>query len=300
MSDALTILVLAGGPDRERPVSLMSGEQVAAALRETGHDVTLADANPDDLGAVDSFRGDVIFPIFHGGWGEGGGLQRELDRRGVRYVGCRAAAAGLCMDKVATKELAQRIGMPTPAFERVERGSKPMLGPPVVVKPISEGSSIHMAICKSPHELAEAWAALSPSYPAMLVERYVKGPELTVGVLGTGDDAITLPVIHIIPAVAYYDYDAKYTSDATRYSFDYAPEVCARAQTMALELYRAADCRHMARVDFIVDETTSTPLLIEINTLPGFTTHSLLPMAARESGLPMPKLVDKLVRMALT
>jgi len=300
----LRVLVLAGGPNRERPVSLISGSQVAAALREAGHDVTLADANPGDLSAIDHFireRGDVIFPIFHGGWGEGGGVQRELDARGARYVGCRAAAAALCMDKVRSKELAQSIGVATPAFERVARGDQPTLAPPVVVKPITEGSSIHLAICKSQQELDEAWAALSPHYDAMLVERYLPGAELTVGILGTGDAARALPVIHIIPATPYYDYQAKYERDDTQYRFDFDADISQAVQTAALKLYRAAGCRHLARVDFIVDRDSggASGGFIEINTLPGFTTHSLLPMAARESGLPMPKLVDALVRMAM-
>ncbi len=300
-SRCLRILVLAGGPDRERPVSLQSGKNVADALQQAGHQVTLADVMPDDFSAVDRFiaeHGDVIFPILHGGWGEGGGLQQQLDQRQFPYVGCRAKAAALCMDKPAAKKLARKINLSTPDFEVVARDARPTLAPPVVIKPTHEGSSIHMAICQSQADLDEAWASLSPHYPAMLVERYLPGAELTVGILGSGDEAYALPVIHIVPAVRFYDYDAKYERDDTRYRFDFDPLVCKQVQQAALSLHRAAECRHLSRADFIVDKN-GQPQFIEINTLPGFTAHSLLPMAARQTGLTGPALTDQLVRMAL-
>ncbi|MCC6680190.1 MAG: D-alanine--D-alanine ligase [Phycisphaeraceae bacterium] len=300
-SRCLRILVLAGGPDRERPVSLQSGKNVADALQQAGHQVTLADVMPDDFSAVDRFieqNGDVIFPILHGGWGEGGGLQQQLDQRKIPYVGCRAKAAALCMDKLAAKQLAIKVGLSTPDFELVPRAGRPSLAPPVVVKPTHEGSSIHMAICQQQADLDEAWAMLSQHYPAMLVERYLPGAELTVGILGSGDEAYALPVIHIVPAAAFYDYEAKYNRDDTRYRFDFDPHICKQAQQAAVALHRAADCRHLSRVDFIVDKN-GRPQFIEINTLPGFTAHSLLPMAARQTGLTGPALTDQLVRMAL-
>jgi len=297
----LRVLVLAGGPDRERAVSQKSGREVAAALRDAGHAVREADITPDDLSALDAFSelGEhAIFPALHGAWGEGGGLQAVLDARGLPYVGCRPAAARQCMDKAATKARLAEVGIATPPYEVIDTaaGNPPTLDPPVVVKPDADGSSIDVAICPDAASLAAAWGPIAARNPRLLVERFIDGPELTVGILG--DTA--LPPIQIVPATAFYDYNAKYERDDTRYRFaiELPTETLRAIERMALATHRALGCRHLCRVDLMVDREHRA-WVIEVNTMPGFTTHSLLPMAAAHAGIPMPDLCDRLIRMAI-
>ena len=311
----MKVMVLAGGPDREREVSLMSGQQVAAALREAGHDVIERDLSPTDTAALDEFAlwptespgPAVVFPIFHGRWGEGGGAQQLLDQRGLSYVGCRETAARLCTDKTKTKQTLRDAGLPTPAFELLgchpeqPRSTFPgELAPPVVVKPNDDGSSIDLAICHDQAALDRAWAELSARNDALLVEQFIRGQEMTVGVIeDEHGQPQALPSIHIVPATEFYDYEAKYVRDDTQYHFDAVPpEVESRLGRLAVETFNALGCRHLARVDVFVDENHQ-PWVIEVNTLPGFTTHSLLPMAAQRHGLDMPALVDHLVKRAV-
>lgn len=300
------VMVLAGGPDRERPVSIQSGQGVAEALDDAGYLVVTKDVLPSDLLALDAFvqwQGDVIFPVLHGKWGEGGGLQEHLDTLGLPYIGSQQKAATICMDKVATKQLAQSIGIATPAFAVVEAGDAHEIQPPVVVKPIDEGSSIDLRICLDRAALDQAREDLHPVHGRLLIEQYVKGYEVTVALITdpkSPGQLRTLPPIQIVPATAFYDYEAKYVRDDTQYRFDTGlPE--ATLETMAantLKIAEAAGVRHLARVDYMVDAETDEPLLIEVNTLPGFTSHSLVPMAAKRAGISMPALCDLLCQAA--
>ncbi len=300
----LNILVLRGGPDRERPVSMKSGAQVAAALREAGHDVREADIGPGDLAALDDFAawpGDVVFPVLHGKWGEGGPLQEILDERRLPYVGCPAPAARLCIDKHRTKLVLEQHHIDTPAFELLAPGQPATLPPPVVVKVPEEGSSIGLAICHDQAARDHALYELRDLANKLLVEQFIPGAEVTVGVISSADGkSITaLPPIHIVPATSFYDYDAKYDRDDTQYRFDLpgGQPVIDTLQELALRAHKSLGCRHLSRVDFILD-ADHRPWCLEINTMPGFTTHSLLPMAARHAGLDMPALTDRLARLA--
>ncbi len=302
----LRVMVLYGGPDRERPVSLHSGREVADALAAAGHDVRLRDVLPDQLECLDEFRkwgGDVIFPVLHGGWGEGGPLQEILEERGLRFVGCRAAAADLCMDKYRTKRLLERHSLPTPRFELLsERGAMPSIPPPVVLKALREGSSLGMAICHVPGELEHALDALRREHPNLLVEQFIHGKELTVGVIDDPDGPRALPPICIMPAAAFYDYQAKYERNDTRYVFDAAEmgltdALLSQLRLLAADAHQTLGCRHLSRVDFMVS-ADGHPYVLEVNTMPGFTTHSLLPKAAARAGMEMPQLVNHLVRLA--
>jgi len=300
----LNILVLRGGPDRERAVSLKSGAQVAAALREAGHHVREADIGPDDLSALDDFEawpGDVVFPVLHGLWGEGGPLQELLDDRRLPYVGCTAPAARLCIDKHRTKLVLEQHGIATPAFELVCLGQTPTLPLPAVVKAPAEGSSIGLAICRTDEQLRHALHELFNLAPKLLIERLIPGAEVTVGVISEADGqhVAALPPIHIVPAVDYYDYDAKYDRDDTQYRFELpgGQRVIETLQQLAVRAHKSLGCRHLSRVDFMLD-ADHRPWCLEINTMPGFTTHSLLPMAARQAGLDMPALTDRLARLA--
>jgi D-alanine-D-alanine ligase len=297
------VLVLGGGPDAEREVSLNSSSGVADALRQTGkYNVVYQVIDRLSLPELQKLPGDVVFPVLHGAFGEGGPLQdlMELDSR--PYVGCRGRAARLAMDKMATKLFAARAGIPTAeAVILNPKDDESPLGTPVVVKPVHDGSSVGLHICKDPAAFKRARAAVAEDIQkkpgrAYLIERFIPGKELTVGLI----DGQPLPIIHIQPAEGPYDYEAKYTRDDTQYHINPAlPEgMDATIKSYAVSLSKALGCRHVSRVDFIID-AQGNPWLLEINTMPGFTSHSLVPKAAKHKGIPMPDLCTKLVEMAL-
>ena len=303
----LKVMVLAGGPDREREVSLVSGQQVEAALLAKGHDVRRRDILPDDLSALDEFRawrGDTLFLALHGAWGEGGALQRILDTRSLPYFGCRADAAALCMDKAATKDVLVRLGIPTPRYEVLEPGQPMTFKAPVVIKPLNEGSSIGVAICKTQEKADRMRAELGGQYGRVLVEEMIVGTEMTCGVIelpGTPGKSAhqALPPVKIVPATEFYDYEAKYLRDDTQYLFDALPAaVLDEVKRQAVAAFKACGCRHLSRVDFMIDQA-GRPFVLEINTIPGFTSHSLVPKAAAHMGLPFPELCDRLAHIAV-
>ncbi len=300
MKKDIRITVLYGGPSAERAVSLVSGAAVAAMCRGLGYGVTEADISPADLGALET-PADVVFPVLHGSFGEDGQLQAILERRELCYVGSDAAASRLAIDKDAAKHCWQRAGLPTAAWLALDAVPCPLiLAPhfplPAVVKPAAEGSSVGVRLCDTMEDLQQAVLETGRAHGKVLIERRLAGPELTVGILG---DA-ALPVIQVKPAATFYDYEAKYHRDDTVYLFK--PEIdrgtYQRAQAVALDAFHALGCRDYGRVDLIVDETTGLQLL-EINTIPGFTGHSLFPKAAARAGIAFGDLVDRLVRMAL-
>lgn len=302
-----SVLVLGGGPDAEREVSLESSRSVAQALESSGIPVRYEVIDTPTPARLAAMPGDVVVPVLHGPYGEGGPLQDLLERDGRPFVGCGPTAARVCMDKVAAKLVAATIGVATaPAAVFNPRDTSPPIDLPAVIKPIHEGSSVGVHLC---HTRA-AWEAALPrviddlrahgSRPYM-VERLVCGHELTVGVLDpSSQGAMALPPIRIEPATAFYDYDAKYTRDDTRYTVDppLPPGVSDRIRADALALSRAVGVRHLCRVDYLLDHE-GRPWFLEINTMPGFTGHSLLPMAAGHAGLDMPTLCATLVGWAL-
>lgn len=293
-------LVLMGGPDAERAISLESGTAVAGALRADGR-YRVAEKVIDTVDADDVLRlcaerdTDVIVPILHGAWGEGGPLQSVLETAGIPYVGSPPDAAALAMDKLRSKVLLGAGGVRTPPAVALEAGDACSIAPPLVLKPIDEGSSVDLRICHTEAEVQAERHALHPKRGRLLAEAYVDGRELTVGLL----DGAVLPIIEIVPAVDFYDYAAKYERADTRYVLDpvLPDDVVDDCLAMALTAFRAIGCRDLARVDLMLDERG--PWFLEINTMPGFTAHSLVPMAARAVGLPMPDLCAKLVEIAL-
>ncbi len=296
-----TVLVLMGGPDSEREVSLMSGTEVAAALRECGsyrviEQVIDAPTTAELRAIADAAGANVIFPVLHGRWGEGGPLQDVLEQLGLAYVGSQPAAAALAMDKLATKQLLSRYGVPTPRAQRIGGDEPCRVSPPLVLKPIDDGSSVDLRICRNAAEVESCRAQLRRRRQTLMAEEYIAGRELTVGlVLGE-----PLPLIHIVPAASYYDYEAKYTREDTQYIIN--PDLPQRVTDECIRLaklaYERVGCRDVARVDFMLDERGVW--FLEINTMPGFTTHSLVPMAAAETGVPMPALCERLVEAART
>jgi D-alanine-D-alanine ligase len=292
----LTITVLAGGPGPEREVSLQSGKAVYDALCRLGHRTTRCDVNPDDLSALDR-TADVVFIALHGEFGEDGSLQAELDARGIPYCGSGPAASRLAMDKAATKERLVRNNLPTPPYEVVEPGGAAGLAArfptPAVVKPVASGSSVDTTIARTPEVLEDATARLLNRYGRSLVERYIAGPELTVGIL----DDTALPVCEIRTRREFYDYEAKYIDDDTEYRFDVdlpAP-LLKRVEALSVATHRVLGCRVFSRVDWMVDAATLEPYILEVNTIPGFTSHSLLPKAAARIGIGFDELCQRIV-----
>ena len=299
----LDITVLMGGPSSEREVSIQTGSAISDALRRLGHSVTQSDISPANLTALDREGMDLVFIALHGAFGEDGQVQAVCEERHLRYVGSPPSASSKAMDKAASKEVFRRAGIATPDWAVVTianmvrmHGRLEELGLPAVVKPIDGGSSVDVTIARDPAARDQAVAACVAKYGRALVERFVSGKEVTVGVLGRQ----VLPVIEIRPAHAFYDYEAKYTDCGTQYIFDHGlgESVVAALGAEAMAAHDALGCRDLSRVDFIVD-ARGVAHLLEINTIPGFTSHSLLPMAARRAGIGFDQLVARLVEMAM-
>lgn len=289
------ILVLKGGPDAEREVSLRSGAMVASALREVGaevHEVTIDRITLDELRAL---PGDVVFPVLHGAWGEGGPLQELLELDGRPYVGCAPKAARLAMDKITSKTLVAELGVPTPASQELHCGVEFALHFPVVLKPADDGSSVDLRICRNSQEVMRARLEIEPRRSRILAEEFITGRELTVGLI----NGECLPIIEICPHEGTYDYEAKYNRNDTKYLMDppLPPGVADAVRSFSRAAWHAIGCRDVARVDFMLDERG--PWFLEINTMPGFTDHSLVPKAAAHAGIPMGQLVASLINSAL-
>ena len=299
-ADRPVALVLMGGPDAEHEVSLMSGRAVVNALMEADEFDLAAEVidRPDAAALADlvrRHRADVVFPVLHGPWGEGGELQEHLEEVGRPYVGSRPRPARLAMDKLATKRMLAAANVPTPPACRLEIDDACELELPLVLKPVNDGSSVDLRICRNAEELAVARAELHPRRDRLMAERFVAGREITAGLVG-GE---VLPLIEIVPATEFYDYEAKYERDDTRYVInpELPQQLVQACRDHAQLAYRRLGCRDVARADFMIDE--HGPWLLEVNTMPGFTSHSLVPMAAAAAGQDMPELCTQLVATAL-
>ena len=291
----MNVLVLRGGPDSEHDVSLASGSAVVEALQEAGHrvhDEVIHLMTPEHLARL---PGEVVFPVLHGPWGEGGGLQIVLEDHGRPFVGAKAAAAALCMDKDLVKRLARASDILTPDWTLIEDDPDAMIDPPVVVKPVDDGSSVGLHLCDTVDAVNAAIAQLRTDGHRIMIERLIEGRELTVGLLH--DRA--LPVVEVSPAGSTYDFAAKYDRHDTQFTVhpQLGPAFEAELTNTARRLSDLCEVRDLARVDFLVD-ADGTAWLLEINTMPGFTGHSLLPMAAAAADVPMPQLCDGLVQAA--
>lgn len=297
MIELLKITVMLGGPSAEREVSLRSGAAVAKALRSLGHEVHELD--PSTPGWVLPLGTRVVFLALHGTYGEDGTVQAELDRLGVPYTGCDAAASRMAFDKVLTKRACLAAGVPTAKFEVLSSPDQPWpkgWQPPVVLKPVRQGSSVGLQMV----DRIEDWgAALAESFrhdSEVLMEERIIGREATVGILG--DRA--LPVAEVRPRRGVLDYANKYTPGATDHwcPADFDTGLTARIQAAALGAFRAVGGRDYARVDVMV-RPDGSPVVLEVNTLPGMTELSLLPEAAGVSGLSFAQLCQEMIALAL-
>ncbi|MBE0476684.1 MAG: D-alanine--D-alanine ligase [Coriobacteriia bacterium] len=301
------VAVLMGGRSAEREVSLKTGAQVSSALRERGHDVAEVDARRITfIRELQDLAPEVVFVCLHGRYGEDGTVQGLLELLDMPYVGSGVLASAMAMDKVTSKAIYEHAGIPTPDWVALRRGDPldhaavvDVLGERLVVKPANEGSAIGVTIVQQASELPGALEEAFSHCRLALVERYVAGAEVTVGVLGN-DEPFALPTLQIVPEHDFYDYEAKYVPGMSRHLIpadieEHAQRDCER---LALEAHAALRCRGVSRTDLIVAED-GRAYALETNTIPGMTETSLLPEAARAVGISFPDLCELLVRLAL-
>lgn len=327
-----TVAVLAGGPSSEHEVSLDTGREMLAVLAEAGqparpvwidHDGGWVLGEPgqplDDLRAgtpvpaADALQrlaaeGATALLALHGPFGEDGTVQSLLEQAGVPYSGSGPTASELCMDKALSKLAATQLGARCASHEVIEGSRRPLwgisrgIGYPCVVKPVGAGSSVGVSLVQEEADIEAAIQAAQAADPGgrCMVEAYVPGVEVSCPVLRMEGEVTTLPCVAIRPAEAFYDYAAKYESDTTRYECPAPMDDATRheIERLARGLYEALDLRGVVRLDVILREDDGAPMFLELNTLPGFTSHSLVPMAAREAGLSQARLLELLIREA--
>ena len=294
------VAVLLGGTSSERGVSLDSGSNVLDALRARGVDAHAVDGVPALIPALVRKEYDRVFNILHGGDGENGVLQGLLQSLGVPYTGPGVLGSALTMDKIRTKQVWIASGLPTPKYVRLSPGADLRaaaleLGLPVFVKPSSEGSSVGVFRVLREEDLADAVAFAADYAGELLMEQMVSGDEFTVGILGE----VALPSIHIVPKGEWYDYHAKYIADDTRYlcpGLEGEEEIAIRA--LALAAFQSAGCSGWGRVDVMRDRVKGLQL-IEVNTAPGMTSHSLVPKAAAHLGIDFEELCWRILEQTL-
>jgi len=298
--------VLLGGRSGEREISLMSGNGVLEALRSKG-----VDANPFDPGlrcptelAKEKF--DRVFIALHGRYGEDGTIQGLLELLDLPYTGSGVLASALSIDKIATKQIWLSNGLATPDFEELTAASNwdavaKKLGLPLIVKPAHEGSSLGLTKVQSVDELPAAYKLAAGLDKKVIAETCIVGDELTCPLVGQGKTAEALPVIKIIPPQANYDFHHKYFSNETQYlcPTGLAPEINELVQELALAAYQSLGCSTWGRADVMLDHKTGKPYLLEMNTSPGMTSHSLVPMAAKAAGINYADLVLWLLMQTL-
>jgi len=298
------VAVLFGGNSAEREISLKSGNAVLAALRSRGVDAHAFDPAERPLADLKSAVFDRVFLILHGRGGEDGTAQGALELMGIPYTGSGVMASAVGMDKWRSKLLWRGAGLPVPDYALLEADSdfaavERQLGLPLFVKPANEGSSVGISKVKAPGGLAAAYAEAAKHDSLVLAERFLGGGEYTVGMLGEGRNLRALPVVKIEPANEFYDYEAKYFRDDTRYlcPCGLPPDREAAMQDLARRAFTVLGCRGWGRVDVLLDGD-GTPYLLEINTAPGMTDHSLVPMAARTAGIDFPELCMRVLELA--
>jgi D-alanine-D-alanine ligase len=295
------VAVLYGGRSAEREISLRSGSMVLAALNRAG--VAAFAFDPAERPLDDLRRGgfDAAFIALHGKWGEDGTVQGALEILGIPYTGPGVMASALAMDKLMTKRIWQSQGLPVPDHHVLTATSRPgevvaRLGLPLIVKPSREGSTLGLTKVERASQLRAAWRTAAACDDSVIAESFIAGRELTVAVLGAGAGARALPVIEIRAPGGNYDYQNKYFTDATEYLCP-APlprALTRRIQELSVAAYRALDCEGWGRVDLMLD-ADDRPYLLELNTSPGMTDHSLVPMAARAEGMDFDTLVLRIL-----
>ncbi|HAV36180.1 MAG TPA: D-alanine--D-alanine ligase [Massilia sp.] len=297
--------VLYGGRSAEREVSIMSGTGVLQALKSRGIDAHGFDPAERSLAELAAEQFDCVFIALHGRYGEDGSLQGALEQLGIPYTGSGVMASSVGMDKITTKIIWLSKNIPTPKYATVTPGDDldkvvAELGLPLIVKPPLEGSTIGITKVEKAEEFEAAVALAAGFDEVILAEEFVTGREFTVAVLGSGKDARALPIVEIVAPQGNYDYQNKYFTDDTKYLCP-APlplGLTEEIQKHAVDAYRALGCEGWGRVDVLVRESDMRPFLLEVNTSPGMTGHSLVPMAARAVGISYEELCVEILRSA--
>ena len=290
--------VLLGGKSGERDISLMSGKGVLDALISKGVNAHAFDPGQQAITELAVQKFDRVFIALHGRYGEDGTMQGFLEQMNLPYTGSGVLASALAIDKQATKRLWSSFNLATPRFAMLNANSDWQkiaqdLGLPIIVKPAREGSSLGLSKVTKAEDLPAAYALAAKLDRDVMAEQCIIGEELTCPIVGDGENARALPVIRIVAPDSNYDYHNKYFSDDTKYlcptGLDLALE--AKVQELALSAYRALGCKGWGRADVMIDQKTNQPYLLEMNTAPGMTGHSLVPMAAKAAGVEYADLV---------
>ena len=299
------VAVLMGGVSAEREISLMSGQGVLQALRSVGVDAHAFDPAERDLSELKRDGFARCFITLHGRFGEDGTVQGALEMLGIAYTGSGVMASAIAIDKVMTKRIWRADGLPTPAWLQVDSATATerafdALGSPMIVKPAREGSTIGLTKVADRQQCEAAYALAAQHDTEVLCEQFIAGDEVTVAVLGSGALARALPLIRIVAADGNYDYQNKYFTDTTQYL---VPANLPAGEEehigeLVLKAYRSLGCRGWARVDVMIDARTRQPYLLELNTAPGMTGHSLVPMSAKAAGIAYPALCLEVLRHA--
>jgi D-alanine-D-alanine ligase len=296
-----TVGLLSGGLSSEREISLMTGAAVLKSMRNLGIDVIAIDVQKDLIDSLQSYQLDRVFVALHGPGGEDGTLQGALEYLGIPYTGSGVMASALAMDKLRCKQLWRGIGLPTADFYLLDKESDyeeilNKLGGKCVVKPSCEGSSIGMSLAETAQQLREAWMLASEFDTAVIAESKLEGEEYTVAILGER----ALPSIRIDSQATFYDYQAKYFSDKTQYfcPSGLSNERESELRELAMHAFKSLNCKGWGRVDVMTDAHGAFHIL-EVNTVPGMTSHSLVPMAAKAAGIEFDDLVCAILEESL-
>ena len=290
------VLVLMGGWSNERDISLISGKYVFESLKNSGIDVSQLDLKKDNLQSIKEINPERVFIVLHGKGGEDGEIQKYLESLGIPYTGSKSLSSKLCMNKRHTKEALLSENILTPRFERITRENISKIQNnfkyPFIVKPSAEGSSIGVYIVGNKEEYYSAIEENKKISDDYIVEEYIEGTEYTVGIINSS----ALPVIKLIPPGKFYDFDAKYNSENMQYICPSGLEnnIETNLKNISLKAFEILGCKGWGRVDLIIDNE-KRPWVIELNTVPGMTSHSLVPMAAKEEGVNFNQLVLKIL-----
>ncbi|MFH1826680.1 MAG: D-alanine--D-alanine ligase [bacterium] len=301
------ICVLMGGRSGEREVSLRSGQRVFESLKKQGFNVVSMDLEDDLVARLKKEKVEVVYNILHGHYGEDGTVQGMLELANIPYTGSKVLASALAMNKLAAKRVFKSMDIPTPHYLEVEAQSdlskeaariKQSFSFPLVLKPTSEGSSLGVYLIKEPGQLDAVLEKSIKEFKSVFVEEFIKGQEVTVGVIGIGNGLQALPVLELKPQNEFYDYEAKYTAGMTDFILParLPEDVYQQTQKNALAAHRALGCYGVSRVDLMVRDGKS--YVIEVNTIPGLTDQSDLPAEAKEAGISFDQLVAKILESA--
>lgn len=290
MREGIKIGVLMGGVSSEREISLASGRAVVEGLRLAGYEVVAVDVTSDEIEFDEPF--DLAFIALHGRFGEDGDVQRQLVSLGIPFTGSSAESCAVSFDKVKTRAVLRELGLPVAAGEVLGAMDSVSLPFPVVVKPPCEGSSVGCHVVRTEEDWQEALEDALQFGDQVLVERFIEGRELTVGIVGD----VVLPVVEVVPEGDWFHFDAKYRSQGTSYEVPaiLGGSLAGELQSLAWDVFRGLNAEGMGRVDFRLHPEEG-PFVLELNAIPGFTQSSLLPKAAAAVGISFPELCSRIV-----